>query len=98
MAVPRLVEGRRSRNLCLEPQLQGPDGLETSVSSSEEMPTRRIGWILTWDIFWNTIKVQEEEDGQCWEEKVGQFPKILQEIIPKGIKGYSITATMTSYQ
>ncbi|KAK2041567.1 homoaconitase [Colletotrichum somersetense] len=50
----------------------------------EKVPTRRTGWTLTWDISRSTIKVQEGENGECWEEKVGLFPENLQEIIVKG--------------
>ena len=58
--------------------------LRAAFPSSEKVPTRRTGWTLTWDISRGTIKVQEGEDGECWEEKVGQFPENLQEIIAKG--------------
>ncbi|KAI3338717.1 homoaconitase [Ustulina deusta] len=58
--------------------------LRTAFPSSEKVPTRRTGWILTWDISRSTVKVQEGKDGECWEEKVGQFPENLQEIIAKG--------------
>lgn len=58
--------------------------LRAAFPSSEKVPTRRTGWTLTWDISRSTIKVQEGEDGECWEEKVGQFPENLQEIIAKG--------------
>ncbi|EXJ80711.1 homoaconitase [Capronia epimyces CBS 606.96] len=51
---------------------------------SEKIPTRRTGWTLTWDIARSTIEVQEGEDGERWEEKVGEFPENLQEIIAKG--------------
>ncbi|EFY86411.1 homoaconitase [Metarhizium acridum CQMa 102] len=58
--------------------------LRAAFPSSEKVPTRRTGWTLTWDISRSTIKVQEGKDGECWEEKVGQFPENLQEIIAKG--------------
>ncbi|KIM92878.1 hypothetical protein OIDMADRAFT_173650 [Oidiodendron maius Zn] len=58
--------------------------LRAAFPSSEKVPTRRTGWTLTWDIARSTIKVQEGKDGECWEEKVGQFPENLQEIIAKG--------------
>ncbi len=58
--------------------------LRAAFPSSEKVPTRRTGWTLTWDISRSTIKVQEGEDGECWEEKVGEFPENLQEIIAKG--------------
>lgn len=58
--------------------------LRAAFPSSEKVPTRRTGWTLTWDIARSTVKVQEGEGGECWEEKVGEFPENLQEIIAKG--------------
>ncbi|OAL25998.1 homoaconitase [Fonsecaea nubica] len=50
----------------------------------EKVPTRRTGWTLTWDISRSTIEVQEGENGERWEQKVGEFPENLQEIVAKG--------------
>ncbi|KAI8685495.1 Homoaconitase, mitochondrial [Fusarium keratoplasticum] len=41
-------------------------------------------WTLTWDVARSVVEVQEGEGGERWEEKVGQFPENLQEIIAKG--------------
>jgi homoaconitate hydratase len=49
-----------------------------------KIPTRRTGWTLTWDITRSVIEVQEGENGERWEEKVGEFSENLQEIIAKG--------------
>ena len=48
------------------------------------MPTRRTGWTLTWDVTRSVVVVQEGEGGEQWEEKVGEFPPNLQDIIAKG--------------
>lgn len=58
--------------------------LRAAFPSSEKVPTRRTGWTLTWDVSRSVIRVQEGKDGECWEEKVGQFPENLQEIIAEG--------------
>ncbi|PNY25596.1 Homoaconitase, mitochondrial [Tolypocladium capitatum] len=58
--------------------------LRARFPASERVPTRRTGWTLTWDVSRSVVEVQEGEDGERWEEKVGQFPKNLQEIIAKG--------------
>lgn len=58
--------------------------LRANFPASEKVPTRRTDWTLTWDISRSTIQVQEGKDGECWEEKVGQFTTNLQEIIAKG--------------
>ena len=50
----------------------------------DKVPTRRTGWTLTWDITRSMIEVQEGEGGERWEQKVGEFPENLQEIIAKG--------------
>ncbi|MCJ1313945.1 mitochondrial Homoaconitase [Agyrium rufum] len=68
--------------LCLElPRLV--ERLRT-IFSEDKVPTRRTGWTLTWDIARSTVEVQEGENGERWEEKVGEFPENLQEIIAKG--------------
>jgi homoaconitate hydratase len=55
-----------------------------TIFSENKVPTRRTGWTLTWDIARSIIEVQEGENGERWEEKVGEFPENLQEIIAKG--------------
>ena len=68
---------------CLElPRLV--ERLRTVFPSATKVPTRRTGWTLTWDIARSIIEVQEGENGERWEEKVGEFPENLQEIIAKG--------------
>jgi len=39
---------------------------------------------LTWHVARSVVEVQEGKDGDRWEEKVGEFPENLQEIIAKG--------------
>ncbi|KAJ4307570.1 mitochondrial Homoaconitase [Fusarium piperis] len=58
--------------------------LRAAFPASEKIPTRRTGWTLTWDVARSVVEVQEGEGGERWEEKVGQFPENLQEIIAKG--------------
>lgn len=58
--------------------------LRATFPASTRVPTRRTGWTLTWDVSRSVVVVQEGEGGERWEEKVGQFPKNLQEIIAKG--------------
>ena len=55
-----------------------------TIFSENKVPTRRTGWTLTWDIARSIFEVQEGENGERWEEKVGEFPENLQEIIAKG--------------
>lgn len=68
LELPRLVERLRT----------------VFADSNNKVPTRRTGWTLTWDITRSVIVVQEGENGESWEEKVGEFPTNLQEIIAKG--------------
>ncbi|TQN71084.1 Homoaconitase [Colletotrichum shisoi] len=51
---------------------------------SDKVLTRRTQWTLTWDVARSVVQVQEGEGGDCWEEKVGEFPANLQEIVAKG--------------
>ncbi|QUC21855.1 uncharacterized protein UV8b_06096 [Ustilaginoidea virens] len=68
---------------CLElPRLV--ERLRAVFPSASKIPTRRTGWTLTWDIARSVIEVQEGENGERWEEKVGEFPENLQEIIARG--------------
>lgn len=69
------------------PSLELPrlvERLRAIFPSSDRVPTRRTGWTLTWDISRCVVEVQEGENGERWEEKVGEFPENLQEIIAKG--------------
>ncbi|KAL6353568.1 hypothetical protein LRP88_14064 [Fusarium phalaenopsidis] len=58
--------------------------LRATLPASERIRTRRTGWTLTWDVARSVAEVQKGEGGELWEEKVGQFPENLQEIIAKG--------------
>ncbi|KAK3498925.1 putative homoaconitase precursor [Neurospora hispaniola] len=45
--------------------------------------TRRTGWKLTWDVRRSKVVV-EEASGKKWEQKVGELPPNVQEIIARG--------------
>ncbi|KAI0172820.1 aconitase a/isopropylmalate dehydratase [Hypoxylon sp. FL1284] len=45
--------------------------------------TRRTGWKLLWDVRRSKVVVTET-DGQSWEQKVGELPPNVQEIIARG--------------
>lgn len=53
-------------------------------AASPKVATRRTGWTLTWDVVRSVIEVQEGENGDRWEESVGEFPANLQDIVAKG--------------
>lgn len=56
----------------------------TFSNASPKVATRRTGWTLTWDVVRSVIEVQEGENGERWEESVGEFPANLQDIVAKG--------------
>jgi homoaconitate hydratase len=58
--------------------------LRATFTRDEKTPTRRTGWTLTWDVVRSTVEVQEGENGDRWEEKVGEFAANLQDIVAKG--------------
>ena len=58
--------------------------LRATFTRSDKTPTRRTGWTLTWDVARSTVEVQEGENGDRWEEKVGEFAANLQDIVAKG--------------
>lgn len=45
--------------------------------------TRRTGWRLLWDVRRSKVVVTEK-DGASWEQKVGELPPNVQEIIARG--------------
>ncbi len=45
--------------------------------------TRRTGWKLVWDVRRSKVVVTEK-DGASWEQKVGELPPNVQEIIAAG--------------
>ncbi|CCC11904.1 unnamed protein product [Sordaria macrospora k-hell] len=49
----------------------------------EKTLTRRTGWKLTWDVRRSKVVV-EEANGKKWEQKVGELPPNVQEIIARG--------------
>ncbi|KAF5020863.1 hypothetical protein F66182_7118 [Fusarium sp. NRRL 66182] len=56
---------------------------ETFSKDSEKVLTRRTGWKLLWDIRRSKVVVTEK-DGSSWEQKVGELPANVQEIIARG--------------
>ncbi|KAJ0123218.1 homoaconitase [Diaporthe amygdali] len=58
--------------------------LRATFTRDEKTPTRRTGWTLTWDVARSVVQVQEGENGEQWEEKVGEFAANLQDIVAKG--------------
>ncbi|KAF4970170.1 hypothetical protein FSARC_2767 [Fusarium sarcochroum] len=56
---------------------------ETYKNDTEKPLTRRTGWKLLWDIRRSKVVVTEK-DGSSWEQKVGELPANVQEIIARG--------------
>ncbi|KAG5981012.1 mitochondrial Homoaconitase [Claviceps digitariae] len=54
-----------------------------SDSPDNKVLTRRTGWKLLWDVRRSKVTVTEK-DGTTWEEKVGELPPNVQEIIACG--------------
>ncbi|KAK7749791.1 mitochondrial Homoaconitase [Cytospora paraplurivora] len=46
--------------------------------------TRRTGWKFVWDVRRSKVTVTEGEGGQTWDQKVGELPPNVQEIIARG--------------
>lgn len=46
--------------------------------------TRRTGWKFVWDVRRSRVTVTEGEGGQTWDQKVGELPPNVQEIIARG--------------
>ncbi|KAJ4269480.1 mitochondrial Homoaconitase [Fusarium torreyae] len=56
---------------------------ETYKNDTEKSLTRRTGWKLLWDVRRSKVVVTEK-DGSSWEQKVGELPANVQEIIARG--------------
>lgn len=56
---------------------------ETYKDDKDKKLTRRTGWKLVWDIRRSKVVVTEG-DGKSWEQKVGEMPPNVQEIIACG--------------
>ncbi|KIL90003.1 hypothetical protein FAVG1_06741 [Fusarium avenaceum] len=56
---------------------------ETYKDDSEKPLTRRTGWKFLWDVRRSKVVITEK-DGSSWEQKVGELPANVQEIIARG--------------
>lgn len=56
---------------------------EVYKDEAEKALTRRTGWKLLWDIRRSKVVITEK-DGSTWEQKVGEMPPNVQEIIACG--------------
>ncbi|KAF3061440.1 Homoaconitase, mitochondrial [Daldinia childiae] len=56
---------------------------EAYKDDAEKPLTRRTGWKLLWDVRRSKVVITEQ-DGTSWEQKVGEMPPSVQEIVAKG--------------
>jgi homoaconitate hydratase len=64
----------------------------------KQVLTRRTGWRLLWDIRRSKVVITEK-DGSSWEQKVGEIPPNVQEIIAcGGLEGWVKTKIATEKQ
>ncbi|KAI1760931.1 mitochondrial Homoaconitase [Hypoxylon sp. FL1150] len=56
---------------------------ETYKDDSDKLLTRRTGWKLLWDVRRSKVVVTEK-GGKTWEQRVGELPPNVQEIIARG--------------
>ncbi|KAH7318098.1 hypothetical protein B0I35DRAFT_373930 [Stachybotrys elegans] len=79
------IFGRNSINNAL-PGLEVPklvERLREAFKGDGKIPTRRTGWKLLWDVRRSKVVITEK-DGTVWEQKVGELPPNVQEIIAAG--------------
>jgi len=61
---------------------------ESFKNDGEKRLTRRTGWKLLWDVRRSKVVITEK-DGAIWEQKVGELPLSVQEIISvKGLENW----------
>ena len=92
--VPRLIERLRERFGGPSAETKAPAEPKGNKESLDSPPpaaveankvlTRRTGWTFTWDVARSKVIVQEGPDGETWEQKVGELPPNVQEIIARG--------------
>lgn len=64
----------------------------------KEVLTHRTGWRLLWDIRRSKVVITEK-DGSSWEQKVGEIPPNVQEIIAcGGLEGWVKTKIASEKQ
>lgn len=56
---------------------------EAFKDDAEKPLTRRTGWKLLWDVRRSKVTITQP-DGTSWEQKVGEMPPSVQEIVAKG--------------
>ena len=54
------------------------------IDKASPSSTTRTDWTFTWDIRQSMIYVREGKDGPTWEQRVGELPANVQEIIAQG--------------
>lgn len=57
--------------------------LRETYKDQEKALTRRTGWRLLWDVRRSKVVITEK-DGTTWEQKVGELPTNVQEVIAAG--------------
>lgn len=98
--VPRLVQRLREtfqashNGVAGKDQVTEPSGNRQSLDSpppaapitpsNENLLTRRTGWKFAWDVRRSRVEVVEGENGNKWNQKVGELPMNVQEIIVRG--------------
>ncbi|KAK5108913.1 mitochondrial Homoaconitase [Meristemomyces frigidus] len=63
--------------------LDSPPPAPVDVKAEKRL-TVRTGWTFTWDLRRSKIVVLEGESGKKWEQKVGELPPNVQEIVARG--------------
>ena len=64
--------------------LQLINKLREKFSGAGKVPTRKTGWILTWDVPTSIVMVKDETGAQVFKQKVGEVGPNLQDLIIKG--------------
>ena len=60
-----------------------PPAPENKPAEKSEL-TIRTGWTFTWDVRRSKVVVQEGERGEVWEQRVGELPPNVQDVIARG--------------
>ena len=64
--------------------LDSPPPAPQNTPNQEKKLTRRTGWTFKWDVRRSRVEIQEGKDGAKWNQKVGELPPNVQEIIARG--------------
>ena len=88
-AFPDDIAAQTTGNEAITEPSENSQSLDSPPPAPQDKPaekqlTIRTGWTFTWDVRRGKVVIQEGESGKPWEQKVGELPPNVQDIIARG--------------